>query len=524
MLRRWFGVALVLGGMLLSAAPVSAAAKPVVTNKLRFRIPFKFDAAALQRMNARELQLFVSQNRGVNWELAQTITPQDGRFEFQAPADGEYWFAVRTVDGFGQMHPAGQSMEAGLIVVVDTLPPSLAVNLEQSAAGKVELTWSASDANLDPTTLKLESQQPGQDGWQTVSVIPNHRGMTSWSVPTAGTVVLRGRIADLAGNTGRAQAQLQVVGSNGKPRAPEIRQPIAEGDPAHVPAETLPITNEPHLGSISISPASPRIDHAPPNLGPAFVRPMPPANPQFVSDSPTMRPDVTQERWSPPVTGMEPIPARSSHGRERVVNTLRFLVGYKIDDVGPSGVGGVELFITQDNGRTWFRYGADLDRVSPMEVTVPRDGEYGFAVRVRSGAGLGQEPPQPGEPPGIVIVVDQTPPRLELLPVQQGRGPELNQIQIRWKLTEARPSDKPISLYYAATPAGPWEPISGWRADTGGFSWAAGPGVPSQFYIRVVARDAAGNVTTAETPQPILVDLSRPTARIVDVEVQAVPR
>lgn len=520
MLSRWIGIAVTAWGLLGSAAPLVAATKPVVTNKLRFRIPFKFDAAALQRMNARELQLFVSQNRGVNWEQAQTITPQEGRFEFQAPSDGEYWFAVRTVDGFGQVHPSGQAMDAGLIVVVDTLPPSLAINLDQPANGKVELTWSASDANLDPTTLKLESQQPGQDGWQQVSVIPNHRGTTSWSVPAAGMVALRGTIADLAGNIGRAQTQLQVVGGGKAPqREPQIRQPIAEKIPEE--AETVPLSIDPQLGMSQ--PNIKRADTAPPQLGPAIVRPMPPATQQFVSDSPAARPDVTQERWTPPVSGMEPILPRSQ-GRERVVSNPKFQIGYKIDDVGPSGVGGVELFITQDNGRQWYRYGEDTDRTSPMDVTVPRDGAYGFAVRVRSGAGLGQEPPQPGEPPGIVIVVDQTPPKLELMPVQQGRGPELNQIHIQWKVTEARPSDKPISLYYAATPQGPWEPISGWRADTGSFVWTAGPGVPSQFYLRVVARDAAGNVATAETPQPILVDLSRPSARIVDVEVPSVPR
>ncbi|MDZ4684469.1 MAG: hypothetical protein SH850_05220 [Planctomycetaceae bacterium] len=517
MLNRWMGLAIAACGLLLPAAPVEAAGKPVVTNKLRFRIPFKFDAAALQRMNARDLQLFVSQNRGVNWELAQTITPQDGRFEFQAPADGEYWFAVRTVDSFGQVHPSAQTMEAGLMVVVDTLPPSLALNLEQTAAGKIELSWSASDANLDPTTLKLESQQPGQNGWQIVSVIPNHRGMTAWSVPSAGVVAIRGTIADLGGNAGRAQTQVQAVssGKTPQPRAPEVRQPIAGIPPETIPAETLPLTADPQLGGLSIAPG-----FAPSQGSPAIIRPLPTTNQQFVSDMPINRPEVMQDRWS---NGMETIPYRS-HSRQRVVNTLRFQLGYKVDDVGPSGVGGVELFITQDNGRMWFRYGEDTDRVSPIEVTVPRDGDYGFTVRVRSGAGLGQEPPQSGEPPSIVIAVDQTPPRLELLPVQQGRGPELNQIHIQWKVSETRPSDKPISLYYAASAAGPWEPISGWRPDTGSFTWTAGPGVPSQFHIRVVARDAAGNVATAETPQPILVDLSRPTARIVDVEVQSLPR
>ena len=44
------------------AAPLP---KPIATNKTRFRIPFKFDSAALQRMNARELQLHVSSGANV---------------------------------------------------------------------------------------------------------------------------------------------------------------------------------------------------------------------------------------------------------------------------------------------------------------------------------------------------------------------------------------------------------------------------------------------------------------------------
>ena len=84
------------------AAPLP---KPIATNKTRFRIPFKFDAAALQRMNARELQLHVSSDRGLTWELAQTLTPDGGKFEYQAPNDGEFWFAVKTLDGRNQLHP-----------------------------------------------------------------------------------------------------------------------------------------------------------------------------------------------------------------------------------------------------------------------------------------------------------------------------------------------------------------------------------------------------------------------------------
>jgi hypothetical protein len=37
------------------------------------------------------------------------------------------------------------------------------------------------------------------------------------------------------------------------------------------------------------------------------------------------------------------------------------------------------------------------------------------------------------------------------------------------------------------------------------------------------ARDAAGNMQVVETPQPVLIDLSRPTAKIIDIESGDVP-
>ena len=132
--------------------------------------------------------------------------------------------------------------------------------------------------------------------------------------------------------------------------------------------------------------------------------------------------------------------------------------------------------------------------------------------------GLTNDPPLPGELPSIIVAVDQTPPTVELLSAQQGHGAGSNRVQVRWRIADEHLASKPVSVYYSPTRNGPWEAVSGWTDDQGGFEWAIAPGSPSQFYVRVVARDVAGNTAKAESQQPILVDLSRPTARIVDVE------
>ncbi|MFO0917325.1 MAG: hypothetical protein U0872_03300 [Planctomycetaceae bacterium] len=134
---------------------------PVLTNKSRFRIPFKFNAEALQRMNARELRLYVSSDQEQTWELAQSISPQAGKFEFQAPGDGEYRFCVKTLDARNQLHPASDVYETGLTVVVDMATPTLDLTVQQIAPGRVEMSWQALDANLDIATLRLEYARQG---------------------------------------------------------------------------------------------------------------------------------------------------------------------------------------------------------------------------------------------------------------------------------------------------------------------------------------------------------------------------
>jgi hypothetical protein len=220
-------------------------------------------------------------------------------------------------------------------------------------------------------------------------------------------------------------------------------------------------------------------------------------------------------------------PRQPATGRQRVVSSLKFHIGYKLQDVGPSGVGTVELFITQDNGATWYRYGADDDNQSPIQVEVPREGTYGFALGVRSGAGLASEPPQNGDRPAIVVTVDLTAPRLEVLPLEQGRGKNSNKLLISWKCTDDNLPEKPVSLCYSPSGQSPWLPISGPIENTGSYAWDADSGTNPRIYLRIEARDLAGNVQIGQSQQPVVVDLARPTAKIIDVESPAesgVPR
>lgn len=479
--------------LVLASALPSAAADVVYTKQPRFRIPYQSDPAELQRLGAREIQLYFSTDRGLNWRLAQAVPPTAGKFAYEAPSDGEYWFAVRTLDGLNRLHPPAGQITPGLKVAVDTQNPDLALSLERTGP-QVRLSWRASDVNLDPSTLNLEFRQPGVDDWQPVQIVAQPAGQTAWSAPMTGTVAVRGRVSDRAGNAGTGSAELQVgeAGYAPLPANPELEGPIAGQPPTDAsPANPFRMASEQgkklpgHLASDSSAP-----------------------------------PEITSRN-----EGAAPSPAaQTPEGMPRkIVNTRAFNLNYQVEKVGPSGVGDVEFFITEDGGQKWFRYGPDEDLQSPFRIDVPREGNYGFQVRVKSGVGLMAEPPRPGEVPAIHVTVDETPPVASLQPPSQTAGAKSPVVQLRWAVEDANPvKEKAIDLDFASSPDGPWTPIATGIDDQGAYDWALESTPPGRMFVRLTARDAAGNAGQAVTAEPIMVDLTRPTARITDIDVEPI--
>ena len=82
-------------------------------------------------------------------------------------------------------------------------------------------------------------------------------------------------------------------------------------------------------------------------------------------------------------------------------------------------------------------------------------------------------------------------------------------------------------------PTGPWQPVAAAGdvvqagamsvpqprrlPNTGQYAWRVPAGLPPRVYLKVTARDAAGNVSEVVTPQPILVDLMKPKAKITAI-------
>ena len=200
--------------------------------------------------------------------------------------------------------------------------------------------------------------------------------------------------------------------------------------------------------------------------------------------------------------------------RPRMVNSRTFEMDYEIDSVGPSGVAKVELWGTRDGGRTWSSYGTDPDNRSPIRVNVEGEGLYGFRIVVQSGSGLGGLPPRSGDSPELWVAVDLTKPTVRLIDANPGSGPQGGEVLIRWEASDAALANRPITLQFSEKPGGPWSIIAAGLENTGQYAWRPDARVPDSVYLRVEARDEAGNIGAFEATAPVPLERLRPEGKI----------
>lgn len=483
-------VILCLLGIVLTASAVQA--EPVFSKSRRFRIPFEFDAVELRRLGTREVQLFVSRDGGERWDLVEGVPPAESRFTFEAPEDGHYWFSVKTIASSGLIYPAGPH-QPGLHVLVDTTPPRLDLSLTEVEPGRVKLSWNVEDDYLDLNSLSLEYRDTQSSVWNIVAVRTHQNGQTTWTVPQGGLVEVRGRVSDQSGNVTESTASCELAIPVPRNDRPDYGRPVANA-PADIP---------------QMPPVEP-------------VRPSPvPSRLTSTATNESLAVKDAVAHSSQPAPRTQPLANAPNAHR---VNSKTFRVGYSLDGVGPSGVQKVSLYITEDDGKKWYHYGEDEDRTSPIEVTVPEEGEYGLSFRVTNGLGRVDIPPQPNDPPEVRIVVDCTPPKAKITSVEYSGDGNGSRLVISWTAEDRELSERPISLHYSTGRNGPWIPIQQGLAHVERFTWDLPATLDQSIFIRLDVRDAAGNIAQVVTERPFVIDRAQPRARVTDVAPLSSPR
>jgi hypothetical protein len=204
-----------------------------------------------------------------------------------------------------------------------------------------------------------------------------------------------------------------------------------------------------------------------------------------------------------------------------VVANPKFKLQYAVEDAGPNGPATVELWMTQDGGRTWIRRGGDADRVSPIEVDLGGEGTFGLSLVARSASGLGDQPPAPGEPPQSWVEVDSTPPVVQIQPAQVGTGLNAGKVAISWKASDLHLPPRSVTISWRSDqPGAQWQTVADGQENTGTFIWNVPQAIAERFHLKVEAVDSVGHKGSAETTESgsISVDRSRPRSRIIGLD------
>lgn len=224
--------------------------QPIYTRQVAFTIPFRVGASDDPAKQPVEIQLHTSSDLGKTWTLIRTVPPNASSFAVRAPADGEYWFCVRTKDASGAVRPQGE-FAPDLRVIVDTAVPEPKLNAWHGAAGELSAQWEIKDANLDVASLELD-YRVGEGSWQPIAferLAPGTKretyvGMTTWlPAERAAQYEVRLRIRDFAGNP---TVHRTTVAAN-----------WAGGAPAGNAAAAVPPTNQGYPPQVGYDPQAP---------------------------------------------------------------------------------------------------------------------------------------------------------------------------------------------------------------------------------------------------------------------------
>jgi hypothetical protein len=390
-----------------------------------------------------------------------------------------------------------------------------------------------------------------------------------FSCATTEAVTVRVTAVDIAGNrtevtkdfpgTGPAAGQhttsaaypppVTPTGGTGMGAGPVAPPPMGLENPGPAaPVGPGPVAPPPPPAPM-VTPPGPAAPVTPPAAAlPVSPAPAAPANTNTAQPLPTVDPKAPPAAALPtqgtPAWGAATQPTVEVT-RAQVINYPRFDLGFDLEQRGPSGISRVDLWVTRDDGKTWHKWSQHDGKGGAVRVALDvrentqLEGSYGFRLVPVSGAGLSAREPAPGDAPEMRVVLDVTAPQIDLYPpVSDPNAPDT--LILQWKAADRNFGDDPISLEWSAAPAGPWKPVATTGseplvqvsavaapvakrlANTGQFAWRVPAGVPARVYLKATARDAAGNVKEVVTREPILVDLTKPRAKISGI-VPAAP-
>ena len=258
----WLSAALPAAGQPAPVEDVSNERAPVIDwSQEVFVIPYQWSSQRDPEL-AKEVILYVAAGDGRSWSEVTRANPRVRSFRYRAPRDGQYAFAVRTMDTRGRLWPKG-GLTPELVVRVDTQIPQLGLSGSVDGAGAVLVRCDVREANLDTSATKIEVRAAG-GAWQT---LPHTAGLSG--VP--GVVRLEAR-GQLPGPQQAVEMRVEVKDRAGNPAVATMMAESVATSPSPIgssPAASPPLESSPAVERLAAASSDPFLKAPPLELPPA---------------------------------------------------------------------------------------------------------------------------------------------------------------------------------------------------------------------------------------------------------------
>ncbi len=511
-------------------------------------MPIQINESA--RTSIQEIRLYSKDHPASPWVMYEKAPPSQRAFTFKAPADGEYWFTMVTVDKQGRSFPSDLRNEpAGLSIVIDTQAPLVEfTNLGSGSEGQM-IQIDVADANLENVRF---SYQAGDKGFRSLEPMAGRANIYCIPSQAVCTGLVQVVAEDLAHNQTTRQKQIS--------RMKSTRTQASNTQPIGINAQTVP-TIELNPGTHDVPKALPKdLNTAPPiGVDPVHqvqkITPLPQERqfsprpngsegPRWIDDKssdpvkttsdkprdPIVDGGVTQTASTTPriingsaspTSPTTPTAAKNMAQRRQIVSSAKISLNYQIEDAAPTSVARIEVWVTRDQGQTWHKHSEVSGQKSPIEVQLPGDGVYGLILIPNNGTSAAP-PPTGDQPDAFWIEVDTTKPALQINEIQTSHDQGQTVVQIRWTAKDKNLAEAPVDLFFAATPQGKWLEIAKGLPAEGQYRWTPPAGLGSQVHLQLIARDSAGNTTVCGTLEPVsIAPHARPRAVIRNISTGA---
>jgi hypothetical protein len=534
----------------------------VRTTNTAFAIPFKVAPSQQADHAAARVLLQASKDLGATWEQAGEAGPEAGSIVYRAAADGEYWFRLRAIDAKGRQR-GGEGPD--MRVLVDAAAPRVSARVWRGNDGEIVCRYAAADDTLDLPKMVVEYQTKAEPTWKkiaaeailtrespahllgeeiwwagekvealtvriSVSDAAGHRTVKQYTMEASDPGVEQGALAAEIGVPGLPGQAASAVVSASPPALPVENQSGAATDVATVPpggwaadtsgrwagegpaAAVAPPSEPGQNRSVLAHPVGTGSRAGLPNAG---------GRPEVrATTPPPLAPATPAIEAAAPGTAARALPTEYRGRPLQIVRSRRFTWDYEMQSDRPDTVPvRVELWSTSDGGVTWQRSAVDDDGQSPIDVTLPAAGLYGFRLEIVPDLPDAGGGPRSGEMPEGWIGIDDEPPQVEILEATRLKDTEPGGVLIRWAARDQILIPKSVRLIQSPSADGPWGTIAEGLEAQGEYRWQPERGTPARVFIRVEASDAAGNIGRGTTPEPVTVAMPRVVGKLGGVKV-----